>query len=486
MAISFNNVPAGARVPLVYVEFDSSRAGATSGVHRSLLIGQRLSAGTVAEGVPTLVNTVADAQSSFGRGSMLALMASAFRRQNPFGELWAVALNDATGGTQAEVTVTVGAASTAAGTIALYISGQRIAVGVASGRSTTQISTAIQDAVDDVGDDLPVTASRSGSVVTLTARNDGAATDLDVRHSYHAGESLPAGVTLAIATSTAGATDPNIQDALDAVADEKFNLIANPYSAASSMTSLEDELTERWGPTLQLDGYAMTGYRGTSSAATTYGNARNSPYSSVMGISTSPTPTYEWAAAMAGRVAVAAGNDPARPFQTLQLTGVLPAAIQDRFAFAARNALLSDGIATHTVDGSGVVRLERMISTYQTGPGGQADAAYLDANTALTLSFLRSDFRDQISNRYARYKLADDGTRFGAGQPIITPLVGRAAAVGIFESWEQSGLVEDAGAFSEALVVERNSGDRNRLDFLLAPNLVNQLRVVGAQISFIL
>ena len=261
MAISFNSVPSGARVPLVYVEFDSSRAGATSGVHRSLLIGQRLSAGTVAEGVPTLVNTVAEAQVAFGRGSMLALMASAFRRQNPFGQMWAVALNDATGGTQAEVTVTVGAASTAAGTIALYISGQRVAVGVASGRSTTQIATAIQDAVDDVGDDLPVTASRSGSVVTLTARNDGAATDLDVRHSYHAGESLPAGVTLAIATSTAGATDPDIQDAFDAVAAEKFNLIANPYSAAASMTALEAELTERWGPTLQLDGYAMTGYR---------------------------------------------------------------------------------------------------------------------------------------------------------------------------------------------------------------------------------
>ena len=486
MAISFNSVPAGARVPLVYVEFDSSRAGATSATYRSLLIGQRLAAGTVAEAVPTLVNTVADAQSAFGRGSMVALMAAAFRRQNPLGELWAVALDDAAGGTAEEVTVTVGAASTAAGTIALYISGQRVAVGVASGRSTTQIATAIADAVDDVDADLPVTASRSGSVVTLTARNDGAATDIDVRHSYHAGESLPAGVTLSIATSTAGATDPDIQDALDAVSSEKFTMIANPYSAAASMTALEAELTERWGPTLQLDGYAMTGYRGTSSSAATYGGARNSQYSSVMGISTSPTPTYEWAAAMAGRVAVAAGNDPARPFQTLRLTGVLPAAIQDRFAFAARNTLLGDGIATHTVDGSGVVRIERMISTYQTGPGGQADAAYLDANTALTLSFLRSDFRDRISNRYARYKLADDGTRFGAGQPIITPLVGRAAAVGIFESWEQSGLVEDAGAFAEALVVERHSSDRNRLDFLLAPNLVNQLRVVGAQISFVL
>ena len=63
MAISFNSVPSGARVPLVYVEFDSSRAGATSGVRIGLfLIGQRLSAGTVAEGVPTLVNTVAEAQ----------------------------------------------------------------------------------------------------------------------------------------------------------------------------------------------------------------------------------------------------------------------------------------------------------------------------------------------------------------------------------------------------------------------------------------
>ena len=35
-------------------------------------------------------------------------------------------------------------------------------------------------------------------------------------------------------------------------------------------------------------------------------------------------------------------------------------------------------------------------------------------------------------------------------------------------------------------MVERNEGDPNRLDFLLPPDLVNQLRVIAASISFTL
>ena len=45
---------------------------------------------------------------------------------------------------------------------------------------------------------------------------------------------------------------------------------------------------------------------------------------------------------------------------------------------------------------------------------------------------------------------------------------------------EDAGLVENADAFKEALVVQRNAQDSDRLDFLLPPDIVNQLRVIGA------
>ena len=49
MAISFNQIPSGIRVPLVYAEFDNSRAvqGLTEQPFRIMLMGHRLTAGTI-------------------------------------------------------------------------------------------------------------------------------------------------------------------------------------------------------------------------------------------------------------------------------------------------------------------------------------------------------------------------------------------------------------------------------------------------------
>ena len=490
MAITFNQVPADALVPFTYVEIDPSRAGAGGAAFRSLLIGQRLAAGSVAEATPTPIGGVLDGRAKFGAGSQLALMIAAFRRQNPQGQLWGVALDDAAGSAAATTTITVSSAATGAGTIALYVAGRRIAVGISGAATTSEVATAIDTAIVAAGGGatgvLPVTSAAAAAVVTLTNRNAGASLDVDVRHSYHVDESLPPGVGLTIAGGVAGATDPDIDDALDAVTDERFNVIGHPYNVAASMSKLNEALAARWGPTRQHDGVAFTAYRGTAAAATTYGNARNSPYSVVEGISTSPSPVMSWAGALAGAVALSAAADPALPFQTLPLRGILPAQLAARFSHAERETLLSDGIATHTVDRAGVVSIERLVTTYQTAPGGVADAAYRDANTLFTLSLLRASFRQRLSTKFARYKLANDGTRFAPGQRVVTPSTARAEAIALFRAWESRGLVENADAFKAGLIVERNGGDPNRLDFLLPPDLVNQLRVVAASISFTL
>jgi phage tail sheath gpL-like len=49
---------------------------------------------------------------------------------------------------------------------------------------------------------------------------------------------------------------------------------------------------------------------------------------------------------------------------------------------------------------------------------------------------------------------------------------------------EELGLVEGFDQFKRDLVCERNVSDPNRLDFLLPPDVMNGLIVVGAQIQF--
>lgn len=49
---------------------------------------------------------------------------------------------------------------------------------------------------------------------------------------------------------------------------------------------------------------------------------------------------------------------------------------------------------------------------------------------------------------------------------------------------ERDGLVENAELFAKNLIVERNTSDVNRLDVLLPPDLVNQLRIFALQAQF--
>ena len=126
------------------------------------------------------------------------------------------------------------------------------------------------------------------------------------------------------------------------------------------------------------------------------------------------------------------------------------------------------------------------MTTYRTNEAGGSDPAYLDIETLMTLQYIRWDWRNYVLNKYPRHKLANDGTRYAPGQAIVTPLVMKAEAIAKFTDWESLGLVEGFSQFKRDLIVERNASDPNRLDVLLPPNLVNQLRVCATKISFLL
>lgn len=337
-------------------------------------------------------------------------------------------------------------------------------------------------------EDLPVHASVNAAVVTLYAKNGGpGGNDIDVRVNYQDGEETPSGVTVTISEPSAGATNPTLTSLISALGDTWFNIIAHPYTDATSLSAIEAELSSRFGPMRMIDGLAITSASGSQATLGTLGDSRNSQHSCIVGqAGENPlTPPAEFAAAVAAVVAYYAQIDPARPLQTLPIAGVLAPAEADLFTNSERNLLLYDGIGTSKVAGS-VVQIERIVTTYQTNAAGSPDTAYLDATTLLTLMYLRYSFRVRVMNRYPRHKLANDGTRFGSGQAVITPKLGKAEAIAWFREMEELGLVEGFDQFKRDLVVERNALDVNRLDFLLSPDVLNQLIVCAAQIQFLL
>lgn len=491
MAVSFNQIPADVRVPLVYIEFDNSNAvrGTPAVMHRILVLGQRTSDGAVAAGVPVRITSADQAADAFGRGSMLAGMFAALKAANRYTETWAIALDDDAEGAAAAGAVTLAGSPSAAGTLSLYIAGQRVRLGVQAGASSATLATALAAAINAQAD-LPVVAAVDGVTpekVNVTARHKGEAGNaIDLRLNHYQGETTPAGLAVTLTAFAGGSANPEIAAALAVMGDEWWHSVVMPYTDGANLTALEAELLTRWGPTRMIDGIAYTAFRGNHGATGTFGSGRNGPLITCMGTGLSPTPPWVWAAVYAGVAAASIAIDPARPLQTLPLPGILPPKLEDRWTLEERNLLLFDGISTFMVTNAGGVQIERAITTYQENAYGVADPSYLDVNTPATLSYIRYATRARITQKFPRHKLADDGTRFGAGQAIVTPRVIRAELLALFRELEEAGLVENFEQYKAELIVERNANDRNRVDVLSPPDLVNQFRIFAAQIQFIL
>lgn len=123
---------------------------------------------------------------------------------------------------------------------------------------------------------------------------------------------------------------------------------------------------------------------------------------------------------------------------------------------------------------------------YRVNKYGSPDPSYLDVETIATLSYIRYAIRTRITQKFPRHKLADDGTRFGPGQPMVTPRIITDELLALFTELEEKGLVENFEAFKSTLLVERNADDRNRLDVRSNEDLVNQFRVYAHAIQFVL
>jgi phage tail sheath gpL-like len=484
--ISFNQIPVSLRVPGAYVEFDSSRAGGglPAMPNRVLIIGQKLAGGTAAALVPQRVFNTAQAEQLFGQASILARTCRAFKDADPSSECWAIALADLPAGTAATGTITVTGPATAAGTIALMIAGQKVPVAVANAAAANTIAAAIAAAVN-AATALPVSAAAEAAVVTLTAKHKGTAgNDIDIRHSYYQGEALPGGVALAIVAMANGAGDPDYDDLWDAIGDGDYRTFILAHHSAPVLASIEGELADRMGPLRMLETFCWTAKRGDLAALVAFGPTRNSEFVSDIGTGLSPTPPWEWAGNYGAIGGYTSAIDPARPLQTLRLDGVLPPAENARFGRNDREALLGVGIATFTVDPGGNVNIERTVTSYQEDAFGQPATAFLDAETVLTLSYIRVAVRSRFLSKYPRHKLANDGTRFAPGQSVVTPDVLRAEFVALMRELEEAGLVENIDQFKADLIVERDASDPNRVNALLPPDLVNQMRVLAAQVQF--
>lgn len=490
MTISFNNIPSNIKVPLFYAEVDSSAANTIQGSGASLIIAYPLAESLIERNKLIIMPTADHAKKLSGRGSQLSRMVEAYRNIDNFGELFVIAVDEPTAGSNASGTIQISGTAEETGTLSLYIGNSKIQSRVTVSDTAESIANGLHNAIN-THLDLPVTATVTNNTITLTAKHKGlSGNDIPLCFNYYGtigGEATLDGLNIVINQMHGGTGTPDLTPVIAAMGDKLLDFIAFPFNDLSSLATFNhemDDTTGRWSYARQLYGHAYTAKKGDLSELIEFGDKLNYQHITVAGYEkTIQTGIDELIAMRTARNAVFIRNDPARPTQTGLLNGALPASDSNQFTLTEQQSLLSHGIATAYAS-SGNLLIQRDITTYQRNSYGVADNSYLDSETLHTLAYVLRKLRSVITSKYPRHKLANDGTRFGAGQAIITPAVAKAEINATYRQLELLGLVENFDVFKKNLIVERNVNDPNRLDVLFPPDLVNQLRVFAVLAQF--
>ncbi|HBC0987568.1 TPA: phage tail sheath subtilisin-like domain-containing protein [Escherichia coli] len=492
----FEQIPDNIRTPLAYIEINNhgGASGLVDASQNVLMLGYA-DTGTPAITTPQRIYSAGHASSLFGKSSMLADMATAFFKANKTAPLYCQAVSYLETFQFATGFLCIRGQATEAGSLNIMLAGVSVTVPVGVGDTASTIASSVISTMYNMP---PTTQIRYKSVnevtvdgvdefqLVLESRIPGlVGNDLDIRLNYYVGESTPAGVVCSVNPMSGGSGVPDMAAVIGKMGGLWFGRIVNPFTDPASLNLLAAELLERWGPLRMNDGIGFMAYRGNLGATAAFGQIRNDFLFSTMATGISPQPPYIWAAVNCAVATYYLALDPARPLQTLALTGILPPAEPDRWLLTERNALLYDGISTFTVSDSGVVQIERQITMYQKDSFGIDDDSYLDVNTIATLSYIRYATRVRIQRRFPRHKLADDGTRYAPGQPIVTPSVIRAELLALFTELEYAGLVEGFDDYKTALIVERDKQNRNRVNVYADQDIVNQFRMYAQAINYI-
>ena len=266
-----------------------------------------------------------------------------------------------------------------------------------------------------------------------------------------------------------GAGTPDFANAIANIQKHDYEYVALPYTDSQSLFDWDQEYgftdSGRWGWERQQFGHIFCAKRGIYPDLVLFGETLNSGVESIMAFEvTTPSPMFECCAAYAAKAQRAFINDPARPLQTLSLNNMKVCPIADRFNFPELNSLASNGLAIQETGSDNQPMILREQTTYQLNLYGVPDDAYELCTTLATLAKLLRNQKYAITSKYPRHKLADDGTKFGPGQAIVTPGIIKAELVNEYQLDMWNGLVENLAQFKNHLIVERDPNDPNRLE----------------------
>jgi len=489
--VTFDQIPAGELVPFAYFEVKPSPSPFSDSL-KVLLIGNRMAGGAATNNVPYLLSGN-EANRLFGAGSMLAAMYRKAKMNAPYVEYWGIGLAPELGATAAAASILVSGDMLSSGAINVWIGGQKINVPVAKGDLAATVAGRIKDKINKLPT-MPVTAAIQSSHparIDLTCKWLGASGNV-IRVEYGtfgaynqiANERL----TIDIAGKLQGGVgQPQVSAALFAIKEMDFDVIvAGPQTNSGMLDNLDahyNEVSGRWSPSLQLYGHAITAADDTVSNNVTLCASRNGPHVSMIPVTNTPSPPYEWAAAVGAIVGQHMGQPPecSRPLQSLPILGCEPSRNNaDWYSHDEKSALLNAGVSAWDVMTDGSVRISRIVTMRKTNDWGDPDGSWRNIETLFQNMFYTRSLRAYLTGTYGRCALTDKPTGIDG---FTSPTELREGVIHHYQQMQDLGLVEHAEVFANVLVVERDALDANRVNMKVPIDVVNQLNVLAVGVE---
>ena len=428
---------------------------------RILLTGNKTSAGSAANGELKLLSGPDDAASYFGPGSELHLMAIACFKANPTATVYAIAITSA--GTAAAGTLVFGAGvATTAGTVEVWIRGERVLASVAVGDSVTVIGEAVEAAIN-ARTDLPVTANNVAGTVTVTAKNTGPRGN---RISMRSRVTGAAAVTHTPATGylSAGATMDTPQAVLDSLASQRFHLIVSPHYTSTELAIYKSHVSTQAQPLNGQRQRFVACSPDTLAASITLSDAVNEKRGQICWLEDPDDTPAMIAAGFAGAVAAKLSADRAAPLDGLVITGlksqydIADVPLRTEQISALNNGLTPLG----TVDGT-IVNV-RSITSYHKDASSNPDYTVLDTHYVDVPDFIGDDIEGNFTSVFSGFKLGeDDEDGVPPGPKIATPNSVRDFIYSRLALYDNDKLI-NVVATKGSLVVEKDTQANGRLN----------------------
>lgn len=468
--IAFQSIPSSTRKPGVYTEFNTRMAARNLPGNRqtTLIIGQKMAAGTLP--ALTVANVFSDVEAAVacGYGSQVHRMVQAALQANPFANLSICAVDDIGGGTLATWTATFTGSPTTQGTLALALNEDTLQVNVTTTDTPTTVAAAFAAAIT-TKPDLPFTAANAAGVLTISAKNKGT-----VANGFKIVPSgAVTGLTFVVANGVVGATDPDITAALTAAFLGGHNQIVIPYRDATNLTALRNHLDNVGNYAEKRWALGFVGSNGSLASATSLSASMNHGWINNVWCRNTPTCVMELAAAYAATIA--AGEDPALPFNNVEVKGIAVPLVADRTSRTEEESALYNGVTPLNVGAGDRVQIVRAITTFTLNASGVPDSSLLDITTPRTLAYVARVFVESRSRLYSRAKISDR---------LIADM--RDTGIVLLKQLESLEIIEQVTNNLPAYIIERDIQDPNRLNERIPLDVINGLHILAERFDLLL